>query len=327
LIRYIRFMSNPLNWHKFWYRRWSSDEFVKLADLETLGAYIVLITHQMDQGGTVPSDPEELATLIGHKITTERFLFLWNDRKLSTKFSPADERWVITGDQLDDGYWESDEAQPGRLHNRFTTKVMTVDQKTRNGKVKGGQKSAEVRAARALEESLADPEETPVFDFTELLRIMPKRKKNNQLQGWDKGKVALKYITTQDEYDRLMAATRVYARERRGEDPAYHIGLDKWVTEKHHDHVPANFQAPAAPPTPTAVAAEKPAEPVRRNYPPMWLAPSNPARHLKPGETPPWVVDAYDLAGRERARLLFPDDDSKRRWWMTSESEPVQAGA
>lgn len=321
-------MSNPLDWHKFWFRRWTGDEFVKFADLETLGAYILLIAHQMDEGGDLPETAEKLAVLIGHGLSVDRFNVLWNDKGLKEKFGPVNERWIITGDKLDDGYWEACEAKPGRLHNKFTTKVMTVDRKNRDVRVRAGQRSAEVRASRSLEAVAGDPpEETPTFDFTEILRIMPKRKKNGVLQGWDKGKIALKYITTQDEYDRLLAATRAYAKERRNEDPAYHIGLDKWVSEKHHEKVPANFQSA---PEPTAAPAEaKPVEastPRRRNYPPVWLAPENPVRVLGPGETPPWVVDAYDVMGRERARQQFPDDATKRAWWMTTESEPVHAG-
>jgi hypothetical protein len=63
----------------------------------------------MDEGGDLPDDITSLAAIVGHFVTPERFAFLWNEKKISTKFQAAGETWIITGDKLDDGYWEPGE--------------------------------------------------------------------------------------------------------------------------------------------------------------------------------------------------------------------------
>jgi hypothetical protein len=321
-------MSTSLEWHKFYFKRWENDEFVKTADTETLGVYILLISHQMGEGD-IPDNPDKLAVIVGHQITAERFRHLWLEKELSTKFHPVNERWVSTGRELDDGYWEAIEQKPGRLHNKFTTKVMTIDKKNWASRSMGGKKSGEIRASRSLEAAAAGTwqEEGEVnIDIRPILAAYPKRT-NNHL-GWEMGKKMVEAsVSSQEDFNRLMAAVKAFSRETKSYPRDKIKRLDNFMRE-WEDWVPKSYSAAAeVSPTPEAPAAKVEAQAPKR-YPPTWLVPEAPVRQLKPGEVPPWIVDTYDISGRTRAREQFPDDETKRRWWMTeSDSEQPAAGA
>jgi hypothetical protein len=219
---------------------------------------------------------------------------------------------------------------PTELYNRKLVEVIAdMDGWSERNKNNVAKRYGEIKTKplEAAQQGGASVEETPIFDFSELLRIMPKRKKNGVAEGWENGKRQLKFITTQEEFDNLMAATREYARTRKGDDAAFHIALDNWLTKEYFRYIPE--AATQLPSTPTAVnaAATQPVVEVKRQFPPAWLRPEDAVRQLKPGQTPPWIVDTYDLAGRKRAKEQFPDDESKRRWWMESDSNETTVGA
>jgi hypothetical protein len=77
---------------------------------------------------------------------------------------------------------------------------MTVDRKNRRVRQEAGSKGGLMRT-KPLEPrnrvSRPTSEETPIFDFSELLRIMPKRKKNGvKPRAGTRARSMLKYITT-----------------------------------------------------------------------------------------------------------------------------------
>jgi hypothetical protein len=316
-------MSSSLEWHKFYFKRWLEDEFVRTSDLETLGAYMMLLSSQMVEGD-IPDNMDKLAIMVGHQITPERFKVLWNEKELSTKFVPVTERWISTDWRLEDGYWEAIEPKPGRLHNRLMAKVMVLDQKAYQGRSAGGKKGVESR--RSLEDALAGKAplvgDEPEIDISPILKSYPKRLND---RGWLMGtKVVRATVTTQDDFDRVLGAVKAFAKETKTWPRDRIKQLDNFMKE-WEQWVPKERHVVLQFPDTATVTTAAPEPPRPRSYPDAWLAPENPVRVLGSGERPPWIVDTFDLAGRERARTLFPDDASKRIWWMTSPEQ--NAGA
>jgi hypothetical protein len=170
-------------------------------------------------------------------------------------------------------------------------------------------------------------EETPTFSFNELLTVMPKRKVKGTLDGWEQGKAMLKYITTQEEYNDLLAATKAYARQRKGEDPAYHISLFNWVTKEYHRFVPPKTEAPVEEAKP--VGFTPPAAPAvpQKRIPKDWCVPEG-LTLAKPLDTPPpWIVDENNWEAKQAAKRAYPNDAAKHKWWTTPSSTDNHAGA
>lgn len=300
-------MANDLDWHKWYYARWERDEFVKTASLEVLGAYLTLLQAQMNEGD-LPDNVNQLALLVGHGVSIEQFQRMWVDLGMKDKFHPATEQWVVTGNYLTDGYWEPlPNPKPGRIHQRFLTQVMTIDKKNRASKAAGGKKSFEVRT-KSLESSI-EAIESPAFDFKPILSIFPRRKVKGEFDkaGWEGGVALLKYIVSQDEYDRLLAATKNYARQRRGEDPAFHLSFKKFM-ETWEMYVPQNYQKGKQEEASPAPVAVDPAAPQK----PRWRI----------GEKPPWFIGPYDRADVKLTMAKTWADRAKREAWLEENGYP-----
>lgn len=248
--------SNPCKYHSWYHQNWNTDGFVVESDYETIGVYILLLHRQMVEGD-IPSNIDRLVGQVGHRITKEKFLEIWEERGLKYQFKEVRRLWESkpppsgrASDPKIDGVWRDlpeprlDRDASPRLHQEFLHQVMENDRRITQSRVKGGETSQTNRftVQSSLEASLE--EATPTFDFKPIMRLMPKRVKKGKKgwDGWDAGVDLLKFVTTQEEYDDLLAATQAYAKERRGEDAAYHIGFHNWVKGEYRKHVPEGKQ-------------------------------------------------------------------------------------
>jgi hypothetical protein len=314
---------------KFFHQDWCSDNDVDNMTMQEVGTYFTLLVRQMVEGHVKSDLSSHLKRLNVASIHEAMMLVT---PRVAKKFhtdscnSEACSGWTC-GIPSDDA---------SKLYNRKLRDVIR-DQDDRSwqnrnnitSRYNGGMPTKSLESSRGS--GSGPKEESPAleFDFTELLRTMPKRKVKGSYEGWEQGKAMLKYVTTQEEFNDLLAATKAYAKTRKGEDPAYHISLSNWVTKEHHRFVPAQVGASTPVETPAA-APEKAAmveSPISHIYPTNFMCPPNPVRHLGPGKRPPWMVDSLDFDAVKLAKQLFPDDASKRRWWMTSDDNEQNKGA
>jgi uncharacterized protein YdaU (DUF1376 family) len=78
-----------LPWFPFYARDFASSRHVRRMPLEAVGLYILMLAEQWD-GGPLPDDPEEVATLIGRPV--EDVEKLWST--MSLVFEETEEGWV-----------------------------------------------------------------------------------------------------------------------------------------------------------------------------------------------------------------------------------------
>jgi hypothetical protein len=309
---------------RFYHLDWKGDGDVEKMSMQEVGTYWTLLVRQMVDR-SIESDFSELQRCLNVRsneevdaLITPRIRKKFHTSKCVSKTCAG---WTTCNIEGDD---------TTRLFNRRLVDVIVETDNARDKGFNNANKGHGMIRTPPLEASLvsrSEVEETPSFDFGEILKMMPKRRVKGQLDGWDRGKEMLKYITTQEEYNDLLAATRSYAKTRKGEDPAFHISLFNWVSKGEYQRfVPARSE-----PVVEVVKVEEKAEakpaPAPRTYPTSFMAPPNPARHLAPGQRPPWMVDSLDFEAVKRAKELFPDDDSKRKWWMTPEIQTEGATA
>jgi hypothetical protein len=299
---------------RFYHQDWASDGDVGRMSMQEVGVYWTLLVRQMVDR-YVPMSFSEL----------RRPLNVFTVDEAVALVTPAIRRKFHTASCKDkdcEGWYCNTPGEDAtRLYNRrLTDVIIETDNASSKGTNNAFKRYEPVRTS-SLESSLvarSDVEETPNFDFKELLTTMPKRRVKGTLDGWEQGKAMLKYIVTQEEFNDLIAATKAYARTRKGEDAAFHISLSNWVTKEYHRFVPAKTEdAPQAStePSSTPVATA----PVLKMTPKDWCVPDSPVRSTD--KAPPWVnIPIHKVAERRSAAALFPDEESKHRWWMTPDN-------
>lgn len=304
-------MANDCDWHKFYFKKWSGDEAVKLMNPEQVGCYWLLLVHQMENGD-LPADTEELA-LILHHMDPEHFRAkVWS--RIMGKFKP-----VLN--------------KEGRLHNEHLTRVME-DDKARRGKFSDAGKRG--YAVRSMESALAEVrgpeaavEELPDINITPILKAYPKRANN---VGFGFGEAMIRAtVSSQEDFNAVYAAVKNYAKENRTCPRDKIKRLDNFMRE-WRDWLPKGYVESAAPveasPTPTAGFTQPtaPAVPEKR-IPKSWCVPEGLKLARALDKAPPWVVNDLDFAAKMEANRLFPTEASKHQWWTTAESTETSAGA
>jgi hypothetical protein len=122
-----------------------------------------------------------------------------------------------------------------------------------------------------------------------------------------------------------MAATREYARTRRGEDPPTTSGSTTGSRRSTSSYMPAATRA-CDPDRRRRRSTQPQRQPVvRPSASSRWLAACPKTRcQLEAGRRqPPWIVDTV-RPRRPHRRPQFPDDESKRAWWMTTDTEQTR---
>lgn len=246
--------------HRWYFKDWMTDPFVKGADFETIGVYITLLHCQMEEG-SIPSSPKRIHSQIGRSISYERFLEIWEGdpskeeivplRKMFKEFKRV---WVSTQKSTnpkESGYWQDlDEPVIDKLDgkvkliNETMHQVIQYDDRIFNGSKihgeAGGRIASDNRILSGSLESHLEQDATGI-DFSALLKVMPKRRdKSGRLQGWNAGVNMLKYTDSQEMYDAILAAAKNYAKEK--PDPLYTISFGKFMKE-WKDYLPLNYGA------------------------------------------------------------------------------------
>jgi hypothetical protein len=185
---------------------------------------------------------------------------------------------------------------------------MKMDERIFRSRGKGGSTAQSNRATASKEASevMEAMGATPTFDFKPILQIMPKRVKVGKKgwDGWDEGTDLLKFITTQEEYDDLYAATQVYARQQRGEKAGFHFSLKTWVKGEYLKYV---------------VASQGAAQPVVEVVVEEVFASTNDKIKalLKRGRTisdPPWQRKSFDTDEAAADRDAKWSEEARVKW-------------
>lgn len=279
--------STNLQYVRFYPEKWAASGTVQNMTMEEVGVYWTLLVIQMVDG-FVPSDPALLVRRLNVKDEEEARRLL--TPKVLAKFHP-------------------DPQDPAKLYN---SKLSEVTSLTMTKKEIG-----EVSAFKRWNpDPMPDPDAAQL-DFNRHLKRMPRRKVKGVFDkaGWERGVAMLKYITTQEEADRLYAAIDAYARERRNEDAAYHMSFGNFMCE-WENHVPANYKASdgAQPEESPAAIDKQGAESAPRLDKPKWRA----------GDPAPWIVGRYDTAFVKSDKINNWADRSKREAWLEKNKYPKE---
>ncbi len=316
---------------RFYHLDWKGDGDVEKMSMTEIGTYWTLLVRQMVDR-SIESDFNELRRCL-NVDTVEQVEALIVPR-IRKKWHTSKCPYLTDKNYTDCEGWNCNVAgdDPTRLYNRRLVDVIVETDAARDRGTYNANKGHDMIRTPSLESSLvakSEVEETPTFDFGELLRIMPKRRVKGSIEGWNQGKEMMKYITTQEEFDDLMAATRQYAKTRKGEDPAYHISLANWVTKEHRRFVPARAETPVIVPKTTDVLVNgSPRETApEKRIPKNWCVPEGLKLARSLDKAPPWVVNDLDFAAKMEANRLFPTEASKHQWWTTPESTEQNVGA
>lgn len=292
-------MSTDLKWHKFFFNRWANDNTIKVLSIEQVGAYWTLLVSQM-QNGCIPEEPELLARDFLKGMDLQYFLdHIWITKMEKTSLS---KKFTAVPDK------------PGYLYNVTLAEIM-IDDKDYKGKLsEAGKRGQKIKTERSMEKALAEieseqveqvekQEQEVIIDFTSLWKAFPKRK--SPKEGFTEGiRLIRDTITTQEQYDLLMAAIKNYAKECRGEDPQFTMKLSKFMT-KWGDYVPDN-------------ALKTGSDPVDVNSPEAMaklatIKPAPPAPMYATGRLPPWEIP-MSTPKEQAAHERYWTADRKRRY-------------
>lgn len=322
-------MSNPCKYHSWYHHNFMTDFFVVESDYETIGVYILLLHRQMVEG-SIPSNIDRLIGQVGHRITKEKFLEIWEERNLKYQFKPVKREWeshrAAEGGACDPkihGVWKDlpepllDRDGSPRLFNEHLHQVMKMDERIFRSRGKGGSTAQSNRATASKESSevMEAMGATPTFDFKPILQIMPKRVKDGKKgwDGWDEGRDLLKFITTQEEYDDLYAATQVYARQQRGEKAGFHFSLKTWVKGEYLKYVPEKQKQVLQ-----LVASQGAAQPVVEVVEEVFASTNDKIKALlKRGRTisdPPWQRKSFDTDEAAADRDAKWSEEARVKW-------------
>lgn len=292
-------MSNPLSWHKFWFKKWSLDEVVNAMTLEQVGAYWQLLVHQMLEG-SIPDSVSFLARILNVHDVDHFTSRIWDP---DPKVSEVKVRSLFV----------SCPGKPGRLYNVELSKIMDEDFQKRDNHARAGQASREARAREQARKSgnLAPDPDSPLTEVSDeeyatAVKEFPKRKEWRE--GLDEGERLMRdTITTREQYSRFLAAVKSYRRacSKPGHDKKFTMKLDNFM-QKWTDFVPDNVLhlVPAEP-----KAAEAPG-------PSSQEAEARRRADLAKVEGLPW-----EQLPPDRAAKLWPEE--RRRAYVLG--EPVSA--
>lgn len=203
---------------RFYQQDWACDKFVRSLNMEERGTYFTLLVRQMIDG-YIDDNPAEL--MIDLKAPTLEEAQRLLSPKIMDKFKPYPDA-------------------PHRLFNQRLKDVIEEQDASRVSGSTGGQKKV-LNSGRVetTSGSVEDAIAAEQFDFGPIIREMPRRRVNGNVEGWELGVNTLKYITTREEYNLLLDAVRNYARSRRGQDPTRHIRFDNFVNGRYKEFVSA----------------------------------------------------------------------------------------
>lgn len=265
---------------RFYHKDWASSGTIQEMTMEEVGVYWTLLVIQMVDG-FVPADPKRLIRRLNAKDEADVKRML--TPLIMSKFKPLPD-------------------DPTKLYNEKLTEVIAATDAAKQSGSDGAFRRWNPDPMPEVDES------SEKIDFSAHLKRMPKRKFKGKPDraGWERGVALLKYITTQDEADRLYAAIDAYAKERNGEDAEYHMSFGNFMKE-WESYVPQNYQLTAQP-------VEKPINQVGVAVIPKW----------KMGDTPPWIVNPHETEKMKAMRVAEWADRSKREKWLESRGYPKE---
>lgn len=280
------------NYYKFFHKKWDKDTDVKLMSIEQIGAYWTLLVLQMNND-CIPGSTKQLASLLKGMDHDYFMTKIWDPPEplppLKNKFKPV-------------------EGKEGFLHNLLMTEIMDQDKATVRGKKAGGNKSAEVARTDYEKKVLAEVTASSgkKFDFGGMLADFPRRKDR---KGFEDGlRLMQDTITEDDEFARLKAAIKAYARERLGQDKKYNLRLDSFM-KKWTSYVPDDYEEKESQATETKQEAVTTIAPTGRM---------------------PWEPGRYDTADVKQRLADYWTEERKQRFLAGDDprkDQPMTQGA
>lgn len=298
----------------YWYpKKFLGDKFVQCLSFTEKGAYFLLLQHQMVHE-TIPRDLQRLANLVQcEPAFLEKF---WNERHLDLKFIKRTQRWINTGPEVEDGYWqdlspeelEKTHRYGEELQNEMMEKVRALNTRIYESRRLNGQNASSAKFSKKVQETVdkvnqlsSTEEPLPDFNWGPVLNDYPKKKKRT---GWEEGiQILVNTITTEEEYYRFWAAVKAYKKEMRGRQEMYIKALTRFMGE-WTNWVPDDFRykPKQAAPKPEIEVDTQPAAPSGR-------------RVLLPGEKPPWEPHSLTTPAQRLDDEKFWTPERKERWW------------